>query len=153
MSRLIQLFLWCYHFYIYGKCQKINTFQSDRCTHAWATIVLLVVIAALSIFQNVKNNDNPFYRDAIVIFCTQEYHYPYQFYRSMKFVQVIFRIDYLYRVVHSFEVKFIVLFPFSLLISTFSVHSFIALKFNVILFFASLVSSFSDKSHIPSVDV
>ena len=71
MSKLIQLFLGCYRFYIYGKCSKINTFQKGRCTQAWAAIVLLVEIATFSIFQSVKNNDSLFFAVAIVIFCTQ----------------------------------------------------------------------------------
>jgi len=35
-------------------------------------IVLIVGIAAFLIFQSVKFNDNPFFREAIVIFYTQE---------------------------------------------------------------------------------
>ena len=35
---------------------------------------LLVGIAALSIFPSAKNSDNPFFRGAIVIFCTQHPH-------------------------------------------------------------------------------
>ena len=69
VSRLIQILRGCYRFYIYRKRSKINTFQKGRCTHAWAAIVLLVGIAALSIFYKEKNNDNPFFRIAIVIFC------------------------------------------------------------------------------------
>ena len=72
VSRLIQILRGCYRFYIYLKCPKINTFQKGRCTHTWAAIVLLVGIAALSIFQSVKNNDSLFFKVAIVIFCTQK---------------------------------------------------------------------------------
>ena len=72
VSKLIQLFLGRYRFYIYGKRSKINTFQNGRCTHAWTAIVLLVGIVALSIFHSVKFNDSLFLRVAIVIFCTQK---------------------------------------------------------------------------------
>lgn len=82
VSRLIQILRGCYRFYIYCKCPKINTFQKDRCTHAWTAIVLLVGFAALSIFHSVKFNDNLFFRGAIVIFCPQGiiafFHHPYQ---------------------------------------------------------------------------
>ena len=64
VSKLIQIFLGCYRFYIYFKCREINTFQKGRCTHARAAIVFLVGIAALSIFQRVKNNDSLFFRVA-----------------------------------------------------------------------------------------
>ncbi len=73
VSRLIQSLNGRYRFYIYLKCPEINAFQKGRCTHAWAAIVLLIGIAAFSIFQSVKNNDNPFFKVAIVIFCTQSY--------------------------------------------------------------------------------
>ena len=82
VSRLIQSLNGRYRFYIYLKCPEINAFQKGRCTHAWAAIVLLIGIAALSIFQSVKNNDNPFFKVAIVIFCTQgitaAFNHPYQ---------------------------------------------------------------------------
>lgn len=71
VSRLIQFLSVCYRFYIYCKCPKINTFQKSRCTHAWAAIIFLIGFATLSIFHSVKNNDNPFFSGAIVIFCTQ----------------------------------------------------------------------------------
>ena len=71
VSRLIQIFLGRYRFYIYRKCPKINTFQKGRCTHTWAAIVFQIEIAALSILHSVKFNDNPFFSKAIVIFCTQ----------------------------------------------------------------------------------
>ena len=51
---------------------EINTFQKGKCTHTWAAIVFWIEFAALSIFRSVKFNDNPFFREAIVIFCTQE---------------------------------------------------------------------------------
>ncbi len=70
VSKLIQIFLGCYRFYIYCKRSKSNTFQKGRCTHARMAIVLLFGIAALSIFHSVKFNDNPFFKVAIVIFCT-----------------------------------------------------------------------------------
>ncbi len=72
VSKLIQIFPQCYRFYIYCKCPKINTFGNGRCTRAWAAIVFLVGIAALSIFHGVKFNDSLFFSKAIVIFCTQE---------------------------------------------------------------------------------
>ena len=50
---------------------RVPKLQNGSCTHAWVAIVLLVGVAALSIFESVKNNDNPFFREAIVIFCTQ----------------------------------------------------------------------------------
>lgn len=71
VSRLIQFLRGCYRFYIYSKRSEINTFQNGRCTHAWAAIVFLIRIAALSIFGSVKFNDSLFSRGAIVIFCTQ----------------------------------------------------------------------------------
>ncbi len=40
MSRLIQIFLGCYRFYIYLKCPKINTFQKGGCTQTYAAIVI-----------------------------------------------------------------------------------------------------------------
>lgn len=70
VSRLIQFLSGGNRFHIYRKCPEINTSQKGRCTHAWAAIVFLIEIAALSIFHSVKNNDNPFFRGAIVIFCT-----------------------------------------------------------------------------------
>ena len=73
VSKLIQLFLGCYRFYIYPKRPKINTFQKGIFTHAWVAIVFLVGFAALLIIGSVKFNDNPFFRCAIVIFCTQKY--------------------------------------------------------------------------------
>ena len=82
VSRLIQSSNGCYHFYIYRKCSKINTFGNGRCTHAWAAIVLFFGIAALSIFGGVKFNDSLFFSKAIVIFCTQRiiaiFSHPYQ---------------------------------------------------------------------------
>ena len=71
VSRLIQFLSGCYRFYIYCKRSKINTFQKSRCTHAWAAIVFLVGIAALSIFHSVKFNDSLFFSKTIVKFCTQ----------------------------------------------------------------------------------
>ncbi len=71
VSRLIQIFPQCYRFHVYCKRLKINTFQNGRCTHPYAAIVFLVGIAAFSIFGSVKNNGSPFFREAIVIFCTQ----------------------------------------------------------------------------------
>ena len=83
VSKLIQIFSRCYRLYIYGKRPKINTFQKGRCTHAWAGIVLLFGFAALSVFHSVKFNDNPFFKVAIVIFCTQGiitfFHHPFPF--------------------------------------------------------------------------
>ena len=72
VSKLIQILLGCYRFYIYPKCPKINTFQNGRCTRAPAATVLLFGISVFLVFQMVKNNDNPFFIEAVVIFCTQE---------------------------------------------------------------------------------
>ncbi len=44
---------------------------SKFASHAKAAIVLLFGIAAFWVFQSVKFNDNSFFREAIVIFCTQ----------------------------------------------------------------------------------
>ena len=72
VSKLIQFWNGGYRFYIYCKCPKINTFQKGRCTQTWAAIVLLFGTAAFLVFQSIKFNDNPFFKVAIVIFCTQE---------------------------------------------------------------------------------
>jgi len=70
VSRLIQSLNGCYRFYIYRKRSEINTLHNGRCTQVWAAIVLLVGIAAFSIFESVKFNDSLFFKVAIVIFCT-----------------------------------------------------------------------------------
>lgn len=72
VSRLIQFLNGCYRIYIYPKHPKINTFQKGRCTHAKAATVFRIEITSLSIFLSIKNNDSPFLRVAIVIFCTQQ---------------------------------------------------------------------------------
>ena len=74
---MIQFSLECYRFYIYGKRPKINIFGNDRCTPAWAAIVLLVGFATLLIFQRVKFNDSLFFSMDIVIFCTYTKLLPY----------------------------------------------------------------------------
>lgn len=95
VSRLIQFLNGYYRFYIYRKCPKINTFRNGSCTRAWAAIVLLVEIAALSIFLSVNFNDSLFFGGAIVIFCIQRFLHFFVF-NQPNFIQSVFSIIVLY---------------------------------------------------------
>ena len=64
MSKLIQFFLGCYHFYIYCKCPNINTFKkTDAPVHGWLLIFFAsIIIQIRSIIKKwMEENMFPFY--------------------------------------------------------------------------------------------
>lgn len=65
------IFEWVLSFLHLSQMPQNQLFSERQMHHAWAAIVLLIGIAAFSIFQSVKNNDSLLFRVAIVIFCTQ----------------------------------------------------------------------------------